>query len=78
MWRASRLAESLAGAIKEGPNLFEPHEPSHFVELRRNAFDPVAEFDDFDHDGKVLRQLMDYLGTIDARRAVSANATPTP
>lgn len=66
----------LARAVKNYADLFECDQAAadHLVELRQDALDSLSEFDNFDHDRQVLRQPEDFVGVVNARRTVSADA----
>ena len=75
----SRLPHSRlfpGGAVQDYADLFERDQAAidHFVEARENFLDALDRLDDFEDDGEVLREAQKFVGVIDARSAVTADA----
>src|SRR6266852_1051463 len=66
-----------SGAVEDDADFFEGDEAAvdPFVEARENFFDALGRFDDFEDDGKILRQAQKFIRVIDAGAAVAADAT---
>src|SRR6266446_1209833 len=67
----------LCGAVEDDANFFEGDEAAvnHLVEAWENFFDALVGLDDFENDGKILREAEKLVRVIDAGTAVAADAS---